>query len=1010
MATPQSDGSIILSTKVDTSGMEKGTKSLKSQAAKLAAEYRKAGMSQSEAFKKAWSEIDRTRTETEKATKTTKTYGEKSKQAILGVSSALKSLAGYLTAYLSVFALVRFSKEASTMAMNTEASVQRIVDIFGDASDKVGDFIDQNAEALALSKSAAASFASVYGNLFSVFADANVNAELTNRYLSMTAVVASKTGRTMEDVQERIRSGLLGNTEAVEDLGIFVNVKTIEMSDAFKRVADGRSWDALSAYEQSQVRAMAILEQATAKYGDTMAKTSATNKAEFQAAFQDFQNTWGQLINLVLVPVLNVLTQIFKIATAGLNAMLGRSGNILENAQSQTDSIKESVENQEALTDEVKETDKALGKTLASFDDLQILTSKSSSSETANSGGLLTDVESLGVSEMSENTSDGSDVSKTLKDIEQALKDFLPIIELSLVAIGLILVAAGNLPWGIGFIVGGAYLYSVTNKKTGDFNFDDIKKSIEVLVDIIPGALVTIGIILLFLGNIPWGIGFIVAGAAIYSVREMPSQNDYGDKLDVSTQLMAIMETVAVALVAIGLLLLFIGHALLGVGFIVAGAAMLNVTEAQLEKKNLTTDLQDFFKEYESIIKGVAWGILIIGIILLVSGAAGMGVKLIAVGATALVVNETVNNDGNTDFKTSISNFFEENKTIIIGIAAAALVLGVLLLANMKIAMGIKLIAVGAGVLAGTDAATEGGLGEMIKDFIEDNKEVIAGISAGMVVLGVVLLISGITTTFPTAVALIAAGATGLVTVVATNWGAFTEKMRGEMGVWTAIVSGALLVLGVILLFTGVGTALGVSLILAGAAGLVTVVAINWDWLVDAIGDVCDAIGDLFTSMINAVLSAFEGLINGIIWLFESLVNLIISGVNLVVEGINLITGSVGDLVGVNLRIPTLSKANFGRIKLPKLAEGAVIPANHEFLAVLGDQKKGTNIEAPLSTIEEAVENVLSKRGGGGSGQPITVILEVDKRELGRVSTEAVASELSLSGKNYVQTRKVVLA
>ena len=49
--------------------------------------------------------------------------------------------------------------------------------------------------------------------------------------------------------------------------------------------------------------------------------------------------------------------------------------------------------------------------------------------------------------------------------------------------------------------------------------------------------------------------------------------------------------------------------------------------------------------------------------------------------------------------------------------------------------------------------------------------------------------------------------------------------------------------------------------------------------------------------------------------------------------------------------------------QIPKLAQGAVIPPNREFLAVLGDQKSGTNIEAPLSTIEQALRNVLAEQG-----------------------------------------------
>jgi hypothetical protein len=45
--------------------------------------------------------------------------------------------------------------------------------------------------------------------------------------------------------------------------------------------------------------------------------------------------------------------------------------------------------------------------------------------------------------------------------------------------------------------------------------------------------------------------------------------------------------------------------------------------------------------------------------------------------------------------------------------------------------------------------------------------------------------------------------------------------------------------------------------------------------------------------------------------------------------------------------------------EIPQLAKGAVIPPNHKFLAVLGDQNRGTNIEAPLATIQEAVAVVM---------------------------------------------------
>ncbi|WP_206460240.1 hypothetical protein [Anaerovorax sp. IOR16] len=87
---------------------------------------------------------------------------------------------------------------------------------------------------------------------------------------------------------------------------------------------------------------------------------------------------------------------------------------------------------------------------------------------------------------------------------------------------------------------------------------------------------------------------------------------------------------------------------------------------------------------------------------------------------------------------------------------------------------------------------------------------------------------------------------------------------------------------------------------------------------------------------------------------------------------------------------------------VPRLATGAVIPPNGEFLAVLGDQKYGTNIEAPLSTIEQAVDNVLARRGGTGGGNA-TVILELDGHELARATTPYNEGESSRRGVRLIK-------
>lgn len=297
------------------------------------------------------------------------------------VSRSFSALGRTIAAAFSVRAIIQFSKQSGLLATQTEASVQRLISIYGSASKSVGDFIDANSYALGMSRAAAASYASVYGNLFSAWVDQATNAELTNQYLNMTAVIASKTGRTVADVQERVRSGLLGNTEAIEDLGVFVNVKTIEITGAFQRIANGRSWEQLSAYEQQQVRTLAILEQSTQKYGSQVAETSALARSQFKAAYEDLQATWGQVINTILMPIM-------KWATTGIvyiNGLLTGLFNLSSETIKQSDAIGSAVKNQNNLTDAVKETNKEAKKGVASFDELNTLTEQSTNNIQDNS-------------------------------------------------------------------------------------------------------------------------------------------------------------------------------------------------------------------------------------------------------------------------------------------------------------------------------------------------------------------------------------------------------------------------------------------------------------------------------------------------------------------------------------------------------------------------------------------------------------------------------------------------
>lgn len=134
----------------------------------------------------------------------------------------------------------------------------------------------------------------------------------------------------------------------------------------------------------------------------------------------------------------------------------------------------------------------------------------------------------------------------------------------------------------------------------------------------------------------------------------------------------------------------------------------------------------------------------------------------------------------------------------------------------------------------------------------------------------------------------------------------------------------------------------------------------------------------------NGVLDILKGIWNLIVGTVEGAINFIIDGINLLISALNKIQFNMPEWV------PLIGGKSFGinitpvsRVALPRLASGAVIPPNREFMAVLGDQKSGTNIETPLSTMVQAFKQAMNETGGAGARQ-MTIVLQLDRRELGR--------------------------
>lgn len=220
------------------------------------------------------------------AGKTIEEYGNK----IQKLGSKIDNVGNKITTRLTV-PLVTAGVLGINSAAKQEAAIQQVEKIYGDASNTIKNFAENTALSFNMSTSDAYKYAQIYGNLIqSITDDEEENAQYTQELLQASSIIASATGRTMEDVMDRIRSGLLGNTEAIEDLGVNVNVAMIESTDAFKKFAKDKSWKQLDFQTQQQIRLFAILEQTSKKYGDEVNKNTSSDIQRLTARFKNLTN------------------------------------------------------------------------------------------------------------------------------------------------------------------------------------------------------------------------------------------------------------------------------------------------------------------------------------------------------------------------------------------------------------------------------------------------------------------------------------------------------------------------------------------------------------------------------------------------------------------------------------------------------------------------------------------------------------------------------------------------
>lgn len=333
-------------------------------------------------------------------------------------------------------------------------------------------------------------------------------------------------------------------------------------------------------------------------------------------------------------------------------------------------------------------------------------------------------------------------------------------------------------------------------------------------------------------------------------------------------------------------------------------------------------DASEIKQQVDELVLYLSGALLLIGMVLTLSGAnIPLGIGLMAVGAIGLAAEVATNWD-------TVRKIISEQTELILTVSSILLVVGMILaLTGVAIPLGIGLMVAGAAGLAAPVAADW----NSVRKVLEEQAEWIAGISGILLVIGIILCFCGV---LPLGIGLIVVGAAGLVTEAVVNWSSIKGPVMATLSSLLAILSGASMVIGVLLLLSGTGIGLGLALIAAGMAGSVKA------WKLS---------DNPITRFVKSMANTIIGFVNQIINAINSIFHIKFSGLN---------------VAGVQL-IPKIDMKLLNIPPIPLLAQGAVLPPNKPFMAMLGDQRHGTNLEAPESTIRGIYREEMADVFGG---------------------------------------------
>lgn len=768
----------------------------------------------------------------------------------------------------------------------------------------------------------------VFNTLLTGFGDTAERAQLMSQNLTQLGYdISSFFNISIEDAMQKLQSGISGELEPLRRLGYDLSQARLEQTALNLGIKE--SVANMTQAEKAELRYYAIMTQVTTAQGD-MARTleAPANQlrilqAQLTQAARAIGNIFIPALNAILPYAIAVVQVIREIANALANLAGFKLTDVdysgVNNAAVGAGSLADNL-------DDAAGAAKKLKQYTAGFDELNVFAPNTGSGSGAGAGGAggfdfdLPTYDFLGDAVQTR-------IGEIKKMIEDTLAEITTIVSGFMLAVGAILVVTGvNIPLGVGLMAAGAVGLAATVGLNWTAMSSELASTLALITGVVGGFLLALGAIMAFSGaNLPLGIALMaLGGASLVTAAVINWHNSDRHLTDALTTLTGVL---AGASLAVGAMLAFTGVATgLGIALMAVGAVTL-VSAAALNWNSIPDALASPLSRVGLLVSGAT---LALGAILAFSGCLPLGIALMAVGATSLVSVMALNWNGLSD---EIQNVIAIITTVV---SVAFLAIGAALaFSGANIPLGLALLAAGAVTMGTAIMPNWNNLSDNVQQKISMITTVVGG---ALLAVGAILALSGVA--LPLGLGLMAAGALSLGAVATLNWDFVVNSIKKVVSVITGILSGALIVLGVLLCLSGAGVGLGLAVL---AAGLSLSYAA---WTLD---------DNPITRFVRQMANSIIGLVNGVIDAINDMFHIQFNGLS--VMGITLIPAFDIRLVDIP-HIPFFEDGGFpneGQLFIAREAGAEMVGAMGRRTAVANNDQIVEGISAGVSIANDGV-------------------------------------------------------